>query len=267
MSPQFAYTTPATEISQALNSDVAPVPAKPATYHAKAVEEPKGMTKNEDDSCLTCLSQGRLCKGTELTLVKGRKRCAVCIKPGTKTSGRICYWKAPDRGVNTYEDAQRILGKEYGGRTLVQNTRAERARRQQAQPQDNQLIVPEDDRGDENDVPNVNEANGDNDAGVKANEDFGGQFDMNSNTGSQLWSAAESAHQSLYGIVAEQLGLREGDIDAKTTLAVEYAIRVALTGRGPDRNRIEALDQTVRQVLSINVESNIKDLEEILEWK
>lgn len=103
-----------------------PIAAKGVEHYAKAIEVPSGMTKNEGDSCMTCLRYSRRCKGTELEMVKGDKRCATCAHPGKNTKGRVCYWRDPDNGITTYEEAKQKLG----GRYLEDNTRGGRLKKQ-----------------------------------------------------------------------------------------------------------------------------------------
>lgn len=63
-------------------------------------------------------------------MVNGAKRCQNCACPGTNTSGRVCYWPDKEKGILTYEDGVRVLGKKLGGRTLAKNTRKGRLERQ-----------------------------------------------------------------------------------------------------------------------------------------
>lgn len=107
-----------------------PIPVRGTEAYAKAMTVPAGMTKEEDETCLTCIRYNRRCKGTQLVVVKGTKRCQTCATPGTGTSSRICYYRDPARGIHTFEDAQRVLADTYGGRRLDQNTRAGRLERQ-----------------------------------------------------------------------------------------------------------------------------------------
>lgn len=111
--------------------DSPPIAGLGSEIYAKAMKQPDGMTKEETDTCLTCIRYNRRCKGTQLVMVNGTKRCQTCATPGTGTSSRICYYRDPDQGIHTFEDAQRVLGPSYGGRRLGQNTRAGRLERQE----------------------------------------------------------------------------------------------------------------------------------------
>lgn len=137
-----------------------PVASKPTSAYTSAIERPNDMVKKEEDSCLTCIKNSRRCKGTQLHMVKGHKRCQNCAVPGKGSAGRVCYWSNPDRGVVTFEDAVKIMGKELGGRVLTKNTRQGRLQRQEkAEGGMSESGVVEDDDGTEaQQTENVNES-------------------------------------------------------------------------------------------------------------
>lgn len=249
-----ANITPPDKRQKVVDPNVAAIPPRPVSDYARAIEEPTDMSKNEDGSCLTCVRYRRKCKGTSLKLVKGAKRCEQCAKPGTNTSGRVCFWKVPSKGVHTYEDAQRILGRNMGGRTIQQNTRQGRLKRQKkAEAEASQVVPPTPENksdGGRSDVEMV-----DPHAGTPADDDI----DHDGDGG--LSSAAESARQSLYDVVAADLGLPETNHSDATRLAVERVIRDALNGRGRHREHVEGIDDRVVEAMLTQVQATIAALE------
>ena len=79
-------------------------------------------TKAPGKKCLTCISQGSSCHGTE---VKDGK-CDTCrgkAKSGAQTARtRDCKWQVPASGVYTYKKHQEV----FTGRTIPENTAAAR---------------------------------------------------------------------------------------------------------------------------------------------
>lgn len=99
------------------------------------------VKRDKKDKCLTCISQGSACHGTEVT--KGS--CRVCnggvdpnkpaskdkegnTKPNTRTRAqRTCRWKQPDKNIWTYKDHQEHYDP---ARTIYKNTKLGRLQRE-----------------------------------------------------------------------------------------------------------------------------------------
>lgn len=111
--------------SRQRRSPAKPKISKPPLAYERAASAPSGIFKLEDDSCLTCISQNRKCRGTVVELDKdGKPRCQWCAHPIKKdptstASARKCYWREEENGILTYEQAQAAYG-----RTIQKNTRA-----------------------------------------------------------------------------------------------------------------------------------------------
>lgn len=131
------------------------------------------MVKKEGDSCLTCIKNSRKCKGTQLQMVKGQKRCQNCASPGKGSSGRICYWVNAARGVATFDDAVRIMSKELGGRILTKNTRKGRLERQERSSggQSDSDVVQDNNRTEFEQTETLNEQQVDEDIILKSDDE------------------------------------------------------------------------------------------------
>lgn len=242
-----------------VNPQAAPIAPKSASFYAKGAEKPTGMTKNESDSCLTCLRNNRRCKGTEINLIKGNKRCANCVKPGKNTSGRVCYWRDPSRNVHTYEDAQRELAEELGGRILEKNTRAGRVERQQetASQSDERNLLSNTETTGANSVSDA-EMEDDCASDTQMTDTSSDHVDtIENNIGLDLFAATQSAHWSVCSVITQDLGLHESDHSLETILMVEQSILDALDGIGPYQDRVLGINHEILNGIHLIVEANI----------
>lgn len=123
------------------NETPPPLPAEriKASDWEKATPKPKGNTKAPTDTCLTCISQNRACKGTVINAFGKCENCAGGEKG--KSNKRKCYWADRDNGILTYDDARRAAGED--SRRLPQNTRAQRALRDQPSNQSSATNAPQ----------------------------------------------------------------------------------------------------------------------------
>ncbi|KAK5093121.1 hypothetical protein LTR70_004944 [Exophiala xenobiotica] len=108
-----------------------------------SIEQPqdgKNVKRDKKDKCLTCISQGAACHGTEITggscrICKGRvdkTKPASNDKEDTKPSlkpkaQRTCRWKQPDKNIWTYKDHQQRYDPD---RTIYKNTKLGRLQRE-----------------------------------------------------------------------------------------------------------------------------------------
>ncbi|KAJ9658675.1 hypothetical protein H2198_003553 [Neophaeococcomyces mojaviensis] len=69
-----------------------------------AIEIPPNGIKPDGKRCLTCIRYVRRCKGS--SVVDGR--CETCR--GIDGRPRNCFWLQPNKGIHTYDDAQKTKG-------------------------------------------------------------------------------------------------------------------------------------------------------------
>lgn len=258
-------TSPAKRV-KAVAVDSSPVRAPSPSEYSRAIEQPIDMTKGESDSCITCIRGKRRCRGTNIQLVKGHKRCETCATPGTNTKGRVCYWKNEDRGVYTYEDAQRIMAKELGGRILTQNTRAGRLERQQRGESASTGVtstMPEDvsyaiDPDLDSDTFHGDE---DNEAVTVVHSDT--DDTLHEELNGELASAVDSAYRSLYDTISGDLGVSDNDHSYTTSLLIDRAILEALSG-GVHHDRVDGADENLLEHMRSRVQVYISTYEAIV---
>lgn len=260
-------TTPAAKRAKVATPGSPSVRSPSPSEYSRAIEEPTGLTKEESGSCITCIRGKRKCKGTQIQLIKGHKRCETCATPGTNTSGRVCYWKNKDRGVFTYKDAQREMAKELGGRVLTANTRAGRLERQQrktsastgatsSMPDDVSHLIDPDLYSD----TICGDEDAEADAVVHADTDDAIHEELNG----ELASAVDSAYRSLYDIIANDLDVSNNEGSCATSLLVDRAILEALNG-GVHHDRAKGIDDEVLSHMRSRVQVYIRTYEAILD--
>lgn len=91
-------------------------------YDSKnSVEQPPDgdEVKEEDEACLTCISQGGTCHGTSVMDGKCESCRGLGPEPGKFRQQRVCRWKQPTQGVYTY-----IRHQEVNGGTLIKRNTA-----------------------------------------------------------------------------------------------------------------------------------------------
>lgn len=92
-------------------------------YDSKnSVEQPPDgdQVKEEDEACLTCISQGGNCHGTSVKDGKCESCRGIGPDPGKLRQQRVCRWKQPTKGVYTYVKHQEV----NGGVIIKRNTAA-----------------------------------------------------------------------------------------------------------------------------------------------
>lgn len=102
------------------------------------------------------------------------------------------------------------------------------------------------------------------DGDIDQTDDMDHNITINLEPAGELMSAIDSAYNSIYSTVAQDLGIPDDDDSVSTDLVVNRATHDAMNGSGPHQEWVEGIDEEVLGGMAGRVQANIRTFEVIL---